>query len=368
MALVGSAGCSLLLFDGSEYGGGAARNDAGTTGPDAEASAVDGGPTDAGAAESFVVVAGGAVQIDPNVLSTSVYVSKVGADGQLSPWTEWTGAAALPEARHRAALVTFGDALLFVGGYTVADGSRGSVYQSTFTPLGSPWITAPQGLPSPRGRHAAVTSGQRLYVTGGRASGGTTTASVLVASFDTNGGLGPFAEARALPSPREVHVALTQGKFLWVLTGYDTASGAISGDGWVTELASDGSLGAFQPVPALPEGTTVNTAAGAATETHLYVVGGTGNRFGRVFASKHRSDGSLEGWFAPSQLLTPRNGHVVVEVNGRLYAIGGQGSSSNLLSSVEVADIAADGSLSAWRETTPLPRALFTHGAAVVRR
>ena len=172
-----------------------------------------------------------------------------------------------------------------------------------------------------------------------------------------------------MPAPRELHVLLARGTFVWILTGYDSTTETSSGDGWVTDVAADGSLGPFRPVMGIPDGGGRDTAAGAVTDTHVYLVGGSGSDPGRVLASRYASsDGDLEGWIEPGQLVEPRRGHAVVEVDGRLYAIGGMDDDSALLASIEVADIMPDGSLSAWRETTPLPRPLFTHGAAVVHR
>lgn len=365
------AACTLV-FDPASYGGGS-PSAPGDAGPAAEASVDAEARPDAAppAGDAFIVVTGGATDTDQNVLSTAVYAAKVGADGELGPWTTWTDGRALPEGRHRGALVAARTTLSFVGGSALG-GSRASTYQAQFDPDAAfAWTTAQEPLPAPLTRHGAVRSGAHLYVTGGRATGGSTTTSVLQASLDDEGVLGPFLATASLPSPRELHVTVAHGAFLWVLTGYDSATAASFGDGWVADVGSDGALGAFRAVTPLPGGLTINTGSGVATEDHLYVIGGYGSagNYGRTLSARYRAtDGTIESWSEPAQLMTPRSSHASLEVDGRLYAIGGRDAGGALLASVEVATILADGALSSWKATTPLPVPLVTHSAALVRR
>ena len=57
-------------------------------------------------------------------------------------------------------------------------------------------------------------------------------------------------------------------------------------------------------------------AAGAATDTHLYVCGGySSGRYDTVYATSVNADGSLASWMTAGAMLTGRAGHGVVIVN-----------------------------------------------------
>ena len=79
----------------------------------------------------------------------------------------WAEGTALPEPVHHAALVSDGDALFLIGGYT-GDGfdrPTAAVWRLDDTD-GGPW-TADQPLPEPRGAGAAAWNGQGLIMYGG---------------------------------------------------------------------------------------------------------------------------------------------------------------------------------------------------------
>lgn len=85
------------------------------------------------------------------------------------------------------------------------------------------------------------------------------------------------------------------------------------------------------------------------------------------------STGTLKAVFASSfwktttPMKNPVGEHATVIYNGKLYRIGGQNASGNILKTVSFATINKDGTIGNWRSTTPLPEARhFPAGPHVV--
>ncbi len=78
----------------------------------------------------------------------------------------WSQGPPLPEAVHHAALVSTGDRLLLLGGYTerALDGATDAVRQ--LDPASGEWVDGPP-LPEPRGAGAAAFDGERVVYGGG---------------------------------------------------------------------------------------------------------------------------------------------------------------------------------------------------------
>jgi N-acetylneuraminic acid mutarotase len=111
---------------------------------------------------------------------------------------------------------------------------------------------------------------------------------------------------------------------------------------------------------AAPLPIAVHHAAAAVVDGRLFVIGGyTGGRvrwtpLGTVF----EYDPALNSWRGRAQMPTPRGGHAVAVVGGRLYALGG--SADRVTNAHEVYDVAAD----RWSTANGMPTAR-DHLAAV---
>jgi hypothetical protein len=223
-------------------------------------------------------------------------------------------------------------------------------------------------MPAGRFRHGTVTYGDRAYVIGSFVSG-VAESQVWTSSTPADAPLGAWTATTSLPEGRSAPVVVANGPHVYVIAGAHTADGGPevgTGTGFIGDIAADGSIPAWRAAPALP-GIETSSAAGAASATHLYITGGYTNvayEFAR--SAPIAPDGSLGAWSAAPPLATGRAGAAMAIARGRVYVLGGQSASNVVLASVEVADIQADGSLSAWRLTTPMPAPCAFHGVAVL--
>lgn len=141
------------------------------------------------------------------------------------------------------------------------------------------------------------------------------------------------------------------------------------------EIRSDGSLGPWLDMATLNSQFTLPVgrqdhkaviyAPTQGSDAFIYIVGGWESSSGArsdVYHAKLLADGTFGPWIQGPSLNTPRHGHEIAIVNGRLYAFGGW-DSFVALDSVEYVEILPDGSLQGtqqgkWFVTEPLPQTL----------
>ncbi len=364
------AACASLdgLSSGTAAGdGGGPSGDGGPGLPDGSTldgsieAAGDGSPP--GTTATFIVAAGGA---DAQSDRAEVYVTRVAADGSLGPWM--TGPS-LVGGRSKAALAVRGSTLYFTGGDNApAVGITDAVCTSTFgvETLGT-WSSS-SVMPSVLFRHGSFEFLGDIYLVGG--SDPSIRSAVLRSTPASDGTLGPFRTELSLPSQRASAGVVRSGNHVYVVAGELPQSGggtAPSAAGWLGALGSDGSITAWTDLAALPF-TTIQPGI-AATASHVYVSGGyASGSFAAVVMAPIAADGSLASWTPTSPLLVGRAGHRMVVVGAHIYAIGGVDGADVPMASVEVADLAANGTVSAFRQTTPLPAARGFMSVAVVER
>lgn len=119
----------------------------------------------------------------------------------------------------------------------------------------------------------------------------------------------------------------------------------------------DGTLGTWavspHPLPA-----AVTAPGVVATRDRVYVVGGytgTDTPSAVVYSAAIEFDGTLGSWRTELPLPAAAAWPSVVVINHKLYAIGGWLSNTTSASAVYVANVNADGTLSAWAAAAALP-------------
>lgn len=325
----------------------------GDAGPPPDGALPDGAPPPGTRVFLTVVGGSGATAASPDVLVTEVLES-----GAL---TGWKSAPGLPQGRQRGTVAAAANHVWVLGGDSPTGFASTALGSTIAGPSIGGWLAGPP-LPTAIFRHGSFVSGGRIYVAGG-ASGGAPLSDVVTAEV-RGATLGPWQAATSLPAGRSGAVILASRGHAYVLTGTDATSQG-TGDGWVSTISADGGLEPWLPVTAV--GVTTNAAAGAATDHHVYVSGGYASaNNAAIRAAAIQPDGSLGPWFAAGTMLTGRAGHSVAIARGRFYVIAGTDGTDMDLASVEVADVLADGTLSAFRASTPLPRATSFAGVAVV--
>jgi hypothetical protein len=198
--------------------------------------------------------------------------------GATLPWQQSPEALNLPNGgRGGAGTFTSGESIYLIGGRT-SSGTVASVLTTTvFEGNLTTWAEAP-ALPEPRSDFAIASLSGVPYVIGGKDASGSAVATVFEGQI-TNGQLTGWEDATdlALPAPLSDLAATSTSAGLWIFGGR-TADGLLSSQTWLSPL-SDAATPALQtwaevtelPLPEARADMTGISAAGA-----IYIVGGTG--------------------------------------------------------------------------------------------
>jgi N-acetylneuraminic acid mutarotase len=161
-----------------------------------------------------------------------------------------------------------------------------------------------------------------------------------------------WEQASALAHGRSAHAIASDGTTVWALGGTD-ASGLpvleverLEGDGW-------------DDVATLP-GEGLNAPAAVYLDGRIYVIGGFGTTTNDATAAVHVYDVEAGNWTEAAPLPEPLGGHAAVVVHGKIHVVGG-GNSVSTLDLHSVYDPASD----SWTEAAPLPRAKGSPAAVV---
>lgn len=231
----------------------------------------------------------------------------------------------------------------------------------------SAW-TASSPLPEASFGHALVSARGFLYHVGGMGGvNGAGSADRVYVAPVSGGSVGAWSQARPLPEFVFFHAALAVEDRIFVLGGYHANDQGltVSNVVYVADVAADGSLSEWRRGPDLPE--PVFYPSAAAWNGWLYLTGGWNGASltNAVHAARVNADGSLGAWQPLTALPEGVYTHAAVS-NGVLYVLGGVvNGGTEIQSAVLGAPIAADGSIGAWGEESPLPQPLSNHGASM---
>jgi N-acetylneuraminic acid mutarotase len=211
-----------------------------------------------------VLVGGRLYVVGGTGTGTDVQMAEVGAGG------EWQSMPALPAGVERHALVAHGGRLYVLGGAQQA--TVDTVLVATIATDGTLSSWTPAAPLSERSEgHAALVIQDRLVLLGGRRDG-TYLSAVRSASISAlDGTLGTWSQLAPLTSPRGWHRALLHDGRVYVLGGL-TASGKVSTVEWAS-VKTDGTLGPWQTATALPGAR--DSHAAVIVDGKMYVIGGT---------------------------------------------------------------------------------------------
>jgi hypothetical protein len=201
-----------------------------------------------------------------------------------------------------------------------------------------------------------------IFVIGGKDTAGVTVNTVFHASVSLDGSVGAWQSA--LPLPNAVHGAgaVVFRGYLYVAGGADSLNVA-SADAWRARIHPDGTLAAWQAVPALPVPRAYFSLVNFGP--YIYAVGG---ETGTATPSLHNitttetdqthlarinlRTGDIPGWTAVSTMAKGRSKHSSIFAGGALLVTSGVYSGQPGSSENTYAQINADGTLGGWLGAT----------------
>jgi N-acetylneuraminic acid mutarotase len=218
----------------------------------------------AAAYNGYLYVTGG---ISTTVTSTVRY-AQILSGGSLG---SWQNATSLPSVLYSHSAVAYNGYLYTMGGYSTA--ATSTVFYAPINSNGSlgSWTNA-TSLPSVLGGHSAAASNGYLYVVAGRDVDDAPTSTVSYAPFQSDGSLGSWKNTTALPpTALSFHSVVAYNGYLY-MTGGENADFLVTSTVRYTQIRSDGSLGNWLNATALPSGAVSHSAA--AYNGYVYTMGG----------------------------------------------------------------------------------------------
>ena len=240
----------------------------------------------------------------------------------------------------------------FLGSYTApinADGTLGS------------WVTGPGTPVSMTDVRAFVLSG-RVYLLGHLDGNSQATTACYYTTIDPSGTLGAWSPWNPLASAVASPCIFSTGKRIYSVGG---KSDLVSPSNVVQSapIQPNGTIGTWVNGVNLP---SVRLGASCVvTKDRVYLIGGTGSDLipkTTIYTAVINSDGTIGTWASVGVIPGPRSYCAVFVTKNRLYLIGGFDGSSTV-SSVYTASINTDGTLGAWTTGTSLP--IMLNGAKV---
>lgn len=215
---------------------------------------------------------------------------------------------------------------------------------SAFSPSTIQWTktsTLPAGVSGHSAAVATVQTGTSssnfVYVTGGADDTNAAKTTVWSANVLGGGQLGPWVATASLPAARAFHASVVATPFnsrvkgngyIYVLGGATDAGGAPTSAIYRASLATDGTVGTWEPSGDLPA--PLHSTDAVVFRGEIYIAGGstTGNApVATVYRARIDSLGTLGPWQTMAALPTARSYHGLTQFGGSLYIFGGETAS-----------------------------------------
>lgn len=286
--------------------------------------------------------------------------TSVNPDKSVSPWSKL---GAVTSARHGFAGQMLKDKAWLVGGYSYTSGGTqktteyvtvrddGSIGPSTMGPA----------LKIPRSWATSFAASGFLYVVGGYENAtGAVWNTIERAKINDDGTLGSFIELPVtLNMGRYTHYSAIIGKYVYVFGGQN---GAVIRSIERAVINADGSLGRFELLNAtLPE---VRSSLGMeVVGDYVYMVGGhTSGPTAHVYSAPINPDGSIGSFTRGPSMNYAVYSPSVARIGNYLYCFGGWNTSAYSL--VQRTLIKPDGTLNVWENYQPGGRDVLPSGSS----
>lgn len=221
------------------------------------------------------------------------------------------------------------------------------------------WVTAADVPNGGRVNHQMVAVNGYMFVIAGGNSSLTPQNSVYRASISpSDGSLGSWDTLANFPIQVRDHQATVYGNVIVVTGGFDQASATLNNT-YYASVDSSGNLSSWTATTALPSARRFHAAVGVGNL--LYVLGGlnadTSTIHNDVLVADVAASGALSNWRQVGTLPSGRHAHISAATNGFLYF--GQGCngttatavttcSSNAIDDLWVASIGSNGGIGKW--------------------
>ena len=275
----------------------------------------------------------------------------------------WTTATALPAAVIVSQAIVTKNRVYLLGGLINGTPSA-TVYTAPINADGTldTWTTA-TALPGTVAYSQAIVTNSRVYLLGGVVNGDYS-ATVYTAPINTDGTLGTWTTATALPGTVAYSQAIVTKSRVYLLGGY--INSATSSTVYTAPINADGTLGTWTTATALPA--TVYYSQAIVTKNRVYLLGGAinGGASSTVYTAPINADGTLGTWTTATALPGTVAYSQAIVTKNRVYLLGGyiNGAYS---STVYTAPINTDGTLGTWTTATALPGMVYYSQAIVTK-
>ena len=274
----------------------------------------------------------------------------------------WTTATALPGTVTYSQAIVIKNRVYLLGGYNGS--ASATVYTAPINTDGTlgTWTTA-TALPATVHYSQAIVTKNRVYLLGGVINGADS-AAVYTAPINTDGTLGTWTTATALPATVAASQAIVTNSRVYLLGG--VINGAYSSTVYTAPINTDGTLGTWTTATALPG--TVAISQAIVTKNRVYLLGGAinGATSSTVYTAPINADGTLGTWTTATALPATVHYSQAIVTKNRVYLLGGA-TNSGASSTVYTAPINADGTLGTWTTATALPATVYYSQAIVTK-
>lgn len=295
-------------------------------------------------------------------LKQTIYVAPINPNGTIGSW-DTASNGYISAIKNAVSLAYSGYILTFGGnsGAAVNTIARASIAANT-EGLGSFSATGVDTLPRALYKHSVVSTGNFIYVLGGKDSGGSYRNEIFYATQNAQGGLSSWqTSGLSLPGAMSDFSSVISGDKLYILGGI--SNGARTSANYMTTInattgALDSTWTALAPLP------TANANHAAVTVADkVYVIGGSsqGSQYsGQVFVGTISGNGLISSWATTRSVSAVRD-HEAVFMDNQILVVGGD-SGSGAKASIYYQDVDAAGNLlnTTWQQlsgkdlTTPV--------------
>ena len=276
----------------------------------------------------------------------------------------WATATSLPATVFDSQAIVTKNRVYLLGGVINSPPSA-TVYTAPINTDGTlgTWTTA-TALPATVYGSQAIVTKNRVYLLGGVINGATSS-TVYTAPINTDGTLGTWTTATALPGTVTYSQAIVTKNRVYLLGGY--INGAFSSTVYTAPINADGTLDTWTTATALPG--TVSHSQAIVTKNRVYLLGGyiNGAFSSTVYTAPINTDGTLGIWTTATALPGTVAYSQAIVTKNRVYLLGGYINGGAYSSTVYTAPILADGTLGTWTTATSLPRTVG-HSQAIVTK